>query len=73
MALSRSNGALLHAPNRGDMEWRIAESLNATAEVWLSRIEGAGQRLLFSGVGRHAGLEAAGDLPRLLRMHHARA
>jgi hypothetical protein len=47
---------------------RIAETLGATVEVRLSRLEAAGPSLVFEGTGRHAGLEAVGDLMRLRAM-----
>jgi hypothetical protein len=44
---------------------RVDETLNATVDVRLSTSAG---QTLFSGRGRHAGLEVHGELERLLRM-----
>jgi tocopherol cyclase len=63
-----SSGGLLHAPTPVDMGRRIAETLNAQVEVALFRLEGSASQLLFRGTGRHAGLEAVGDLVRLRAM-----
>jgi hypothetical protein len=68
MLATRAEGGLLHAPTTADMGRRIAETLGATVEVRLSRLEAAGPSLVFEGTGRHAGLEAVGDLMRLRAM-----
>ena len=60
----RVDGGLLRGPTRVDMGKRVVETLNASIQVQLKTLEG---RLLFEGVGEHAGLEVIGDLPRLLR------
>jgi len=65
---TRAQGGLLHAPTTSDMSRRIAETLNATVDVKLSRLERGGSTTLFEGTGRHAGLEAVGDLDRLVSM-----
>lgn len=65
MRAIRAEGALLQAPTTADMGRRIAETLGATVEVDLHALESAGPRLIFRGTGRHAGLEAVGDLVRL--------
>jgi tocopherol cyclase len=68
MLLSRAGGSLIVAPSEVGMDRRIAETLNASVEVHLS----TGGRTVFRGIGRHAGLEAAGDIDRLMRLHQAR-
>jgi hypothetical protein len=64
---ARSEGGLLQAPTTVDMGRRIMETLGAEVSVALYA-RGSGTRLLFKGRGRHAGLEAAGDLARLKAM-----
>jgi hypothetical protein len=65
MRARRAQGGLLQAPTTVDMGRRIAETLNARVQTALYSLEGGGDRRLFQGTGRHAGLEAAGDLARL--------
>lgn len=62
----RAEGGLIRAPDRDAMVARIVESLTATIAVRLTRLDGHSEREVFSGVGRHAGLEIAGDLPAIL-------
>ncbi len=61
----RAEGGLLHAPDRTAMVARIVESLTATVETRLSALDG-GERVVFAGTGRYAGLEIAGDLATIL-------
>jgi tocopherol cyclase len=68
MRAARTEGGLLQAPTVVDMGRRIAETLGATVDVELHALESAGPRLIFRGTGRHAGLEAVGDLVRLRSM-----
>jgi tocopherol cyclase len=65
MKATRREGGLLRAPTLEGMGRRIGETLNATVEVRLFGLRAPGAGLLFGGTGRHAGLEAAGDLGRL--------
>ena len=67
MRARRAEGGLLQAPTTVDMGRRIAETLDARVEVRLHERQGA-NRLLFEGTGRHGGLEANGDLDRLVSM-----
>jgi hypothetical protein len=53
---------LILGPTRVDMGVRVAETLQATVGVHLRTLEG---EQIFSGQGRHAGLEVQGDLDRL--------
>jgi hypothetical protein len=55
----RSKGGLLHGPFRAAMLQRVLESL--TAEVFIRLSENSG-REVFSGTGRHAGLEVGGQV-----------
>jgi hypothetical protein len=64
----RSEGGLLQAPTTVDMGRRIVETLGAEVSVALYEVGKSGEHLLFRGCGRHAGLEAAGDLVRLRAM-----
>lgn len=68
MRAIRAKGGLLQAPTTTDMGRRIAETLSARVETALYAFEGGHPRLLFQGTGRHAGLEAVGDLARLQGM-----
>jgi tocopherol cyclase len=73
MRATRAGGGLLHAPTPVDMGRRIVETLNATVEVGLYALGGGRAHALFEGTGRHAGLEAVGDLERLRAMWSAGA
>ena len=64
LTASRARGGLLRGPTRLDMGQRVLETLNATVSVRLETLQG---KVIFEGVGRHAGLEVMGDLPRLLQ------
>ncbi len=68
MRATRAEGGLLHAPTTVDMDRRIAETLEATVEVALYDLRESGRRPIFEGLGRCAGLEAAGELLRLQEM-----
>jgi hypothetical protein len=58
----RAEGGLLHAPYRTEMLQRVTESLTAAVRV---RLAEAGGRVVFDGVGRHAGLEINGQLRQI--------
>ncbi len=68
MRAVRAEGSLLQAPTKLDMDRRIAETLDARVETALYAVEDGRSRVIFEGTGRHAGLEAAGDLARLRAM-----
>jgi len=53
----------LKGPTRLDMGMRVAESLTSTIHLKLLRKNG---EILFDNNGRHAGLEVAGDIEKLL-------
>jgi hypothetical protein len=65
---TRAEGGLLKAPTVTGMERRIAETLNAKVEVRLIALEQRHPQVLFEGAGQHAGLEAVGDLTRLIEL-----
>jgi len=58
----RAEGGLILGPTRLEMGKRVHETLRASVHVRLTR----GAQLIYEGAGRHAGLEAHGDLDRLL-------
>ncbi len=66
IAARRARGGLLLGPTRLEMGKRVDETMLSTVELRLSTLSG---EEVFSGVGRNAGLEAHGDLERLLRFH----
>ena len=68
MRAIRAGGGLLRAPTMTGMGRRIAETLNASVETALYSLKGGRPRRLFHGTGRHAGLEAVGNLLRLQAM-----
>jgi len=66
---TRSKGGLLHAPTTTEMTNRLLESLTSTVNVCLTENTG---RIIFSGTGKHAGLELGGDVPKLLQLWRSR-
>jgi tocopherol cyclase len=68
MRATRPAGGLLQAPTPEDMGRRIGETLDATVEVRLYGSERGTWHQIFAGTGRHAGLEAVGDLEGLRAM-----
>lgn len=62
LVAERAEGGLILGPTRTEMGKRVHETLRASVHVRLTR----GAQVLFEGTGRHAGLEAHGDLERLL-------
>jgi hypothetical protein len=60
----RTEGAILHAPYERQMIARVAETMTSQADVRLATLKG--DRTRFEGRGRHACLEAQGDLDRIL-------
>jgi tocopherol cyclase len=60
---SRAIGGLLLGPTRLEMGKRVNESMLSRVEVRLSALSG---KVIFLGTGRNAGLEAHGELDRLL-------
>lgn len=60
----RSHAGLLHSPERTAMLQRVLESLTATVHVRLVA-QGAAERVVFEGTGRHAGLEVVGPVDEM--------
>jgi hypothetical protein len=73
MEAARTEGGLLRAPTPLDMGRRIAETLKATVEVSLYKDNGRDSQLIVHDTGRHAGLEAVGDLEALKAMWSSQA
>jgi len=65
MNASHPKGGVLLGPDRIEMGKRINETMSSTVEVRLSTLTG---EMIFSDVVRHAGLEAHGELDRLLSL-----
>ena len=63
MTAVREQGGSLRGPTQVDMGMRVAETLGAEVQVRLRTVNG---REVFSGRGRHGGLEIQGDIERLL-------
>jgi tocopherol cyclase len=63
---SRAEGGLLHGPFRTDMLQRVSESLTAMVNVTLTRVRAGGDEQVYTGTGRHAGLEINGRLEEIL-------
>jgi hypothetical protein len=63
---SRTLGVDLPAPKLGEMTAKVNESLRSVIQVDLYQKTTNGQDILFSGVGRNAGLEFVGDISELL-------
>lgn len=61
----------LYAPSESGMNRRIPECLNSAVEVQLSAIKGTDAEVIFRETGRHAGMEAVGDLHFLVEMWKA--
>jgi hypothetical protein len=64
----RSEGGLLHSPERVDMLQRVLESLTAWLDVRLLAVEDGRERVVFEGTGRHAGLEIVGPIEEIQQM-----
>jgi tocopherol cyclase len=62
----RAGGGILRAPTVIEMDRRISETLNARIEVHLFALQKDEPLPLFGDVGTTAGLEAVGDMQRLI-------
>lgn len=63
---SREGGVDLPAPSLGEMTAKVNESLNSRIKVELRGIK-ENSDIIFSGVGRNAGLEFVGDVQELIK------
>ncbi len=63
---TQAEGGLLQAPTPEGMGRRIAETLNAS--IFMRLINRKNNQVEFEGQGEYAGLEAVGDLQKLIRM-----
>lgn len=61
----RVDGGLLQAPSTIEMDRRIIETLNASIEVGFETLDG---KIIYQGIGQHAGLETVGELDKLIEM-----
>lgn len=66
MRIQRTATGLLYAPDVEDMSGRVAETMQAAADVRLSRLEGSTEETVLSAKARNGGLEVVGDVARLL-------
>ncbi len=71
MQAVREKGGLLHAPSVEGMDRRIIETLDSKVSITLTAKEKMGSRIIFEDSGRNVGLEAAGNLNRLVQMWKA--
>lgn len=62
----RTEGGLLHSPERVAMLPRVLESLTARLEVRLLGVGVRGETVLFEGAGHRAGLEIVGQLAEIV-------
>lgn len=72
ISAERTAGGLLLGPTREDMSSRVGETMLSTVDITLTKISRGGERLIFQGTGRNAGLEVQGDLDRLLALQTER-
>lgn len=64
---TRAEGGLLVGPEREDMQKRVNETMQASVDVQLNKIDGARKFTVYEGHGRNAALEVVGDLSPLLK------
>jgi hypothetical protein len=62
--VERNTTGQLKAPVKGQMDRKIAESLDAKIRIALSDKNG---KKIFEGTGNHAGLEIVGDVTKYIR------
>lgn len=63
----RAAGGLLKGPEREDMHKRVDETMKASVEVMLDRLDGTRKHRIFAGKGRNMALEVVGNLSMLLK------
>ncbi len=66
ISATQAEGALLQAPIPEGMGRRIAETLNAKIHIRLANLKSG--EIEFDDNGKYAGLEAVGDLQKLIKM-----
>lgn len=66
MNASRTQSGLLKGPDKIEMGKRISETMSSTVDLRFSSLDGD---TIFNGTGLHAGLEAIGDLDKLIMMN----
>jgi len=62
----KAEGAVLHAPYERRMLARVAETMTSEIELRFLETVNGRDRVVYEGIGRHACLEAQGDLNRVL-------
>lgn len=62
---TRAEGGLLMGPEREDMQKRVDETMQATVDVQLNKLDGSRKYTLYEGHGRNAALEVVGDISSL--------
>lgn len=72
MTAKRARGGFLYAPTIEGMDRRIVESMDAEIKVQLRRRSNSGYQVLVEDTGRHAGLEAAGNVAGLIQLWQKR-
>lgn len=63
----RSEGIELPAPKFGEMTAKVNESLRSSINVTLLRKKNFGTEIIYSGIGRNAGLEFVGNITELIK------
>lgn len=63
----RSKGVELPVPKLGEMKAKVNESLHSSIYVDLIRKNGHRTEIIYSGIGKNAGLELMGDIAELTR------
>ncbi len=67
ISAGRTEGIDLPAPKLGEMTAKVNESLNSRIKVGFYQEINGGNKMLFSGTGRNAGLEFVGDIQELIK------
>jgi hypothetical protein len=62
-----TKGAQLRTPVLGEMRGRLSESLQGVTTIQLYEFSRSGSRIIYNGLGRHAGLEIEGNIPEKLK------
>ena len=62
-----SKGVQLRTPVLGDMRGRLSESLNGETSIKFYEYSKTRDYLIYSGIGKHTGLEIEGNIPEILK------